>query len=51
MNVSYEDKTTNVKFYFLNEDNFPLLFGKDGISEFDIFPRNLKAIYPNEIAN
>lgn len=30
VNVTYENKRKKLKLYFIKEDNFPLLFGRDG---------------------
>lgn len=49
--VSCDNKSKNIKLYLIKKDTFPLLFVRDWISEFNIFPEKLKLVYVNEIKN
>lgn len=47
VNVFAKDKAKNVKLYLIKEYTFPLLFGRDWISKFNIFSQKLKSL--NEV--
>lgn len=50
VDVSCDHKTENVKFYLVKENNFRLLYDRDYISEFNIFPHKLEVAYVIEFA-
>lgn len=50
VDASCYDKTKNVKYYFIRDDNVPLIYVRELISQFNIFLHKFKTVYGNEIA-